>query len=161
MGMHLTSTPGPQTVEAAATLAALPRCSSRRAAAAAAYRSWAPIIDRGTEGLLSECRNALQEGAGREVLDALLVDLSKKHRTEQVLQMIDEMHTNHQNLLSSVLLREIYQQGIQDFTASPLLQGISALTPCGPTNQMCASCSCCCCYSTRCFGPTQFLSFFS
>jgi len=70
----------------------------------------------------------LQEGAGREVLDALLVDLSKKHRNEQVLQMIDEMHTNHQNLLSSVLLREIYQQGIQDFTASPLLQGISALT---------------------------------
>lgn len=77
-------------MEAADTLVALPR---RRAAAAAASRSWDSLIDRGTEGLLSECRKALQEGAGREVLDALLVDLSRKQRTREVLQMIDEMHT--------------------------------------------------------------------
>ena len=89
MGRHLT-TPGPQTVEAAGTLAAL---LQRRAAAAVASRSWANLIDRGTEGLLADCRNALQEGAGREVLDSLLVDLSKKQKSKQVVQMIHEMHT--------------------------------------------------------------------
>jgi len=63
-----------------------------RQAALAAQSTWSCLVDRGTQGLLDECRTALNEGHGHDVLDGLLVEVSTKQRTSDVHEVICALH---------------------------------------------------------------------
>ena len=63
-----------------------------RQAALAAQSTWSCLVDRGTQGLLDECRTALNESHGHDVLDGLLVEVSTKQRTSDVHEVICALH---------------------------------------------------------------------